>query len=238
VPGLPQSATGQATLFTGVNAAQPLGRHLQGFPNASLKDLIATRSLFQKMKEQGFRVTFANAFTPAFFRNRPRWVSATTVMSETSGVPLRDLQSDSLYMDFTNRFLRDRGFEIPLRTPDDAARILVQLTGTHELCLYEYFLTDFHGHRGTFDSAVNLLTELDRFLLSIVQRLDLSRTSLIITSDHGNIEDMSHSRHTLNPVPTLLWGDIQSVFLPFASSLSLEQITPLIGKFFAVGGAE
>ena len=32
VKGLPQSATGQATLFTGVNAARLLGFHLRGFP--------------------------------------------------------------------------------------------------------------------------------------------------------------------------------------------------------------
>src|SRR5688572_10550874 len=33
VPGTPQSATGQAALFTGVNAAAALGHHLMAFPN-------------------------------------------------------------------------------------------------------------------------------------------------------------------------------------------------------------
>src|SRR6185436_9156180 len=37
VTGLPQSATGQTTLFTGVNAAQVLGRHLYAFPTATLQ---------------------------------------------------------------------------------------------------------------------------------------------------------------------------------------------------------
>lgn len=232
VSGLPQSATGQTTLFTGVNAAREIGYHLQGFPGPALKSLIDQESLFRKMKKHGYRVTFANAFTPAFFEKRPRWVSATTVMSETAGVPLRELGSKSLFMDFTNRMLLEKGFTVPLRSPKAAADILVDLAETHNLCLYEYFLTDLAGHRGTFDSAVDLLSELDIFLNEVIDSLDLGGTSLVISSDHGNIEDMSHKRHTSNPVPTLLWGGIKDVFLPFSSGLKLEQIAPLIGKFF------
>ena len=41
VPGLPQSATGQATLFTGVNAAVEMGRHVTGLPGPRLRDLVA-----------------------------------------------------------------------------------------------------------------------------------------------------------------------------------------------------
>ena len=114
----------------------------------------------------------------------------------------------------------------------DAADILVKLTQTHDLCLYEYFLTDLEGHRGSFESAVTLLRQLDHFLLSIVDSLDLGHASLVISSDHGNIEDMSHGQHTHNPVPTLLWGNIQEVFHPFASGLRLEEVTPLIMEFF------
>jgi hypothetical protein len=32
VPGLPQSATGQAALLTGLNAPELMGRHIEGFP--------------------------------------------------------------------------------------------------------------------------------------------------------------------------------------------------------------
>jgi len=37
VAGLPQSATGQTAIFTGVNASALLGRHLWGFPNERLR---------------------------------------------------------------------------------------------------------------------------------------------------------------------------------------------------------
>jgi bisphosphoglycerate-independent phosphoglycerate mutase (AlkP superfamily) len=34
----------------------------------------------------------------------------------------------------------------------------------------------------------------------------LKRTTIILTSDHGNIEDLSIRNHTLNAVPTIIWG--------------------------------
>src|SRR5262245_56098703 len=37
VDGLPQSATGQTTILTGVNAARLIGRHLHGYPSPRLK---------------------------------------------------------------------------------------------------------------------------------------------------------------------------------------------------------
>jgi len=37
-------------------------------------------------------------------------------------------------------------------------------------------------------------------------RVDLSKNLVILTSDHGNLEDLSVKTHTRNPVPTLLWG--------------------------------
>jgi hypothetical protein len=213
-----------------------MGRHVQGFPTASLKGLIAKESLFRKLGKGGFKVTFANAFTPPFFENRPHWLSTTTVMCETAGVRLRKLeelvQGKSLFMDFTNHFLRDRGYEVPVRLPGEAAEILASLSREYDLCLYEYFLTDIVGHRGDFKDAVDLLRELDHFLWKVVERVDLTNTSVLITSDHGNIEDMRNSLHTANRVPTLLWGDIKKFFSSRQDELSLDQITPLLVQFF------
>ena len=49
----------------------------------------------------------------------------------------------------------------------------------------------------------DLLAALVRGVLT---EIDLKRTSVILTSDHGNIEDLSSRNHTLNPVPTIVWG--------------------------------
>ncbi len=37
MPGLPQSATGQTALLTGINAAAEIGRHLTAYPNLHLR---------------------------------------------------------------------------------------------------------------------------------------------------------------------------------------------------------
>jgi len=136
----------------------------------------------------------------------------------------------ALFMDFTNRTLQDLGFDVPVNSPAQAAEILVNLGRDYDLCLYEFFLTDLVGHRGTLEEAVILLKEVDEFLAEVVARMNSG--SLIVTSDHGNIEDMSHGLHTRNPVPTLLWGSIQESFPPPTHPMSLVDIAPGIESHF------
>ena len=62
VEGLPQSATGQATLLTGINAAKRMGRHIEAFPPTALKKMIRHESLFSKLKKLGKQCTFANCY--------------------------------------------------------------------------------------------------------------------------------------------------------------------------------
>jgi bisphosphoglycerate-independent phosphoglycerate mutase (AlkP superfamily) len=155
-------------------------------------------------------------------------------MCESSGVQLRTLENldsgDALFMDFTNRILLDLGFDIPIHSPARAGEILVNLSSGYDLSLYEFFLTDLVGHRGTLEEAVTLLKEVDEFLESVVA--NLNNNSLIVTSDHGNIEDMSHGLHTRNPVPTFLWGSIQEALPSPPQPMSLVDIAPGIDAYF------
>jgi 2,3-bisphosphoglycerate-independent phosphoglycerate mutase len=231
VPGLPQSATGQATLFTGANAAALLGKHLSGFPNGALRALIEKESVVLRLKKAGYSVSFANSYTPSFFQKRPRWVSVTTVVCESADLSfnlVEDVRAGrSLFMDYTNRFLRDRGYDVPERSPKQAAAILAHHAATFDFCFYEYFLTDWAGHQGDSEQQLQILTNLDEFLAEIVELLDLSTTSLIVTSDHGNIEETQHAKHTANRVPTILWGPIQRL-VEGRTALDLTEIAPLI----------
>ena len=68
VPGRPQSATGQATLLTGENAARAMGRHLLGFPGAPLRAFIEERSLFRELAGAGRTALFANAYPRAYLQ--------------------------------------------------------------------------------------------------------------------------------------------------------------------------
>jgi hypothetical protein len=211
VEGRPQSASGQTTILTGVNAPLLLGYHKQGFPNQALREVIAENSIFLQLKNLGVEPNvFANAYTPQFFQTTPRWKSATTVAVEAAGLSFRRLPDllgrKAVFHDFTNETLRERGFDVPVFSPADAAAVIGELARNHRFVLYEHFLTDKIGHEQDFEKARLLLPKLAEFVREVVQRSDLEKTTVILTSDHGNIEDLSVRQHTLNNVPTIVWG--------------------------------
>ncbi len=231
VEGRPQSASGQTTILTGVNAPAALGHHKQGFPNERLRVSIREHSIFLRLARLGVGPNlFANAYASRFFAARPRWVSATTVAVEAAGLPFRTIEDvregRALYHDFTNRALHAFGDETPLRTPEEAADVLGALADTHHFTLYEHFIADRAGHEQDFRLARAVLGELARFVRAVLARLDLARTNVILTSDHGNVEDLSTRNHTLNPVPTLVWGPARERVAQRVCTLA--DITPTI----------
>jgi hypothetical protein len=231
VEGRPQSASGQTTILTGINAPSLLGYHKQGFPNAAMREIIAKHSIFLQLSNAGITpITFANAYTPRFFEERPRWVSATTAAVEAAGLNFRtlaDLKDDrAVYQDFTHQVIIERGEEIELRTPIRAAEVLATIVAENRFTLYEYFITDKVGHKQDMNLAKVVLQNLASFLRELLRRVDLDRTSVILTSDHGNIEDLSSRNHTLNDVPTIVWGAHSD---QIASRIqTLADITPAI----------
>ncbi|HEX8735267.1 MAG TPA: hypothetical protein VF721_08105 [Pyrinomonadaceae bacterium] len=231
VEGRPQSASGQTTILTGVNAPAALGYHKQGFPNQALRDIINENSIFLRLKNLGIEPNvFANAYTPQFFEAAPRWKSATTVAVEAAGIPFRRLPDltgrQAVFHDFTNESLRERGFDVPVFSPDEAAAIVVKLAANHRFVLYEHFMTDKIGHERDFEKARILLPRLAEFIREVVAQADLKKTTVLLTSDHGNIEDLSVRQHTLNDVPTVVWGRKNRETA--ARIKSLADITPAI----------
>ena len=211
IDGRPQSASGQTTILTGINVPQLLGYHKQGFPNAAMLEILRDHSIFLQLQRAGVGpITFANTYTQRFFDERPRWVSATTAAMEAGRVPFRqvaDLKAGrAVYHDFTNRLLIERGEDVEPRNAQEAAEVLSSLVAEHRFTLYEYFITDKIGHKQDAELARAILQDLARFIRELLVRVDLNSTSVILTSDHGNIEDLSSRNHTLNPVPTIVWG--------------------------------
>jgi 2,3-bisphosphoglycerate-independent phosphoglycerate mutase len=231
VEGRPQSASGQTTILTGVNAPRLLGYHKQGFPNEALREILKEHSIFLQLKQAGIGPnTFANAYTGRFFETRPRWVSATTVAVEAAGMSFRDLRDleagRAVFQDYTNEMLIERGHAATRRSPEQAASVLASIAGEHRFTLYEYFITDKVGHAQDAHAARLVLSNLALFIRHLLSRLDLKHTTLVLTSDHGNIEDLSLRNHTLNPVPTLVWGEHRQLFA--ARVRNLADITPTI----------
>ncbi len=212
VPGIPQSATGQTSLLTGVNAQRVLGAHATGFPGPTLRDVLREHSLLKTLTDRGLRATFLNAFRPLFWElsEEQRWhMSATTVANLAAGLPfstLDDLRAErSVYQDFTNRDLRERGFDVPEWTPNHAGRVLASNVGRFDFTLYEYFLTDKAGHTQDRKRCESELAGLDAFVTAYLDEAP-EGTLTLLTSDHGNIEDLSTRSHTRNPIPLMTWG--------------------------------
>ncbi|OGC03019.1 MAG: hypothetical protein A3G35_13875 [candidate division NC10 bacterium RIFCSPLOWO2_12_FULL_66_18] len=210
VAGLPQSATGQTSILAGVNAPAAMGRHINGYCTKSLAEILDGRSLFSCVKAAGGEATFANAYTPAFLANLPRFLSVSTVATLRAGLRFRTLddlaRGEALFHDFTNRLLPERGYSLPTITPGEAGRRLACLAQRHAFTMYEHFLTDRAGHTQDMARGVEILEDLEALLDGVLSITDRSADLVILTSDHGNLEDLSTSRHTRNPVPTVLWG--------------------------------
>jgi hypothetical protein len=238
VPGLPQSATGQAALLTGINAAKLLNTHLSGFPNKALRKLLEKHSIHFRLKEIGKRPAFINVYRPIFFERGPealiRFLSVTSIANWKADLPFFDFDhlyhEQAIYHDFTNRELIRKGFTVPEFTPEKAGQILARSSQNYDFCLYEYFKTDWAGHAQNMKYASQLLLELEEFIISLLNHTDLSKTLIILTSDHGNIEDLSLKTHTYNQVPLVAWGKYKEEFI--SSIESLAHVTPSILELF------
>jgi len=231
VNGLPQSATGQASIFSGVNAPCLLGFHLNGYPNKALREMLAVKGMFSQYKQKGYRCAFANAYRPPFFEYLKKGLvgnhySCSTLTAYYGGLTFRSLdhlwRREAVYMDIDHSFLRKMGENIELITPEEAGRRLIEISGKYDFTLFEYFLSDLAGHSAVKEVAMQVAITLDRFIGSVAEGLDPAQSLLIVTSDHGNFEDLSHKNHTVNLVPALLVGDqkLRHVITPGLTNLT------------------
>jgi 2,3-bisphosphoglycerate-independent phosphoglycerate mutase len=207
VPGLPQSATGQTALLTGMNAPQILGRHLQGFPSRRLINIIEKRSIFVQLARYEVSATFANAYRhPDDIKNASR-LSVTSHALKAGGQTFRRIDQieagQALFHEFTNRQLVEKGFQAPILSANEAADILLNIAKDQQFTLYEHFWTDVLGHRGDKQDQIDHVNLLTSFVRRVLEGAAQNNLAVLITSDHGNLEDSSIHTHTRNPVPLL-----------------------------------
>ncbi len=240
VEGFPQSATGQASLFTGENAAALLGSHMNGFPDERLRELLAAKGLFRRLKESGYKASFVNAYRPEFFEMLQEglpgnYYSCSTLITYYGGLQFKDLdclrRGKAVYMDITNELLFIQGYDVTMIDPETGADNLVKLSNGFHFCMFEYFLSDLVGHSASMADAQDEVIKLDRFIGRLYEKVNFEDTFIIITSDHGNMEDLTTKEHTLNQVPALLIGgrEVRS-----SIETGLKDITDLLPAIFKV----
>lgn len=237
VPGLPQSATGQTALFTGRNASQAVGHHVSGMPTPTLRKLLNEAGFFKHVREQGKRGVFANALSEEYFKSRGEWISASTRALLAGGFPhltMEDLRAGrAVSHDLTNEFINQMGFAVPQRAPMESARILANIAHAADFTLFEFILTDAVGHSRDWAQAQEILARLDTLLAVVLSSLDLQKITVVLSSDHGNFEDLSVKTHTKNKVPTCVWGEGKKVFAG-VQELRIEDLAHYFIKILAL----
>jgi 2,3-bisphosphoglycerate-independent phosphoglycerate mutase len=88
------------------------------------------------------------------------------------------------------------------------------------------------GHTGNFEAAVQAVATLDVCLGRIEQAVEATGGQMLITADHGNVEQMfdpvsmqAHTAHTSGPVPLVYIGP-QAI--SFSASGTLSDVAPTI----------
>jgi 2,3-bisphosphoglycerate-independent phosphoglycerate mutase len=242
VEGAPQSASGQAALLTGRNVPALIGGHYGPKPNRAICAIINEDNLFKQVLGAGKTANFLNAYPPTYFAaiaSGHRLYSAIPQAVVSAGLPLHTAEdlyaSRALSADFTGEGWRERlGYtDMPLITLRQAGERMARLAGQVDFAFFEYWLSDYAGHRQDMTEACRLLDALDAMLGGLIDAWDDREGVIVLTSDHGNMEDMTVRGHTLNPAPALLIGDPaarrqMAAGLRAASLRALTDVAPAI----------
>jgi hypothetical protein len=215
VDGLPQSATGQAVLLTGINIPKEIGYHYGPKPNPAVAAYLNGNTLFSRVTQVGKTTALLNAYPPRYFQgidSGKRLYSSVPLAVTNAGLSL--FTKDDLYAgralsaDFTalgwKTFLGLS--DAPILTPEAAGRKTAELASQYDFSFFEYWASDYAGHKQNMSAACDLLETFDGVLGGLLDSWDDSRGLILLTSDHGNLEDLSTRRHTDNQVPGLLIG--------------------------------
>jgi len=241
VDGLPQSATGQASLLTGKNIPRLIGEHFGPKPNQAVRDLLAEGNLFSALTQAGYSAALLNAYPAQYFESinsGKRLYSSIPQAVVYAGIELNgkeDLFSgEALSADFTGEGWRThlKMPDTPVTSPQQAGRNLARLAASYDLAFFEYWPSDYAGHRQNWDDALELLEHFDKVLGGLLEEWDDQQGLILLTSDHGNLEALDTRRHTANLVPGLVIG-AQEMRARFVDGLhTLADITPAILQFY------
>ncbi|PNY81302.1 metalloenzyme domain protein [Deinococcus koreensis] len=215
VPGLPQSGTGQTCWLTGLDAVAAMGEHFGPQPGPTLQRLLSAHSLPRRLAQAGGRVALVNEYAPQYFaaqlpaaspgaaptRNR---LGCFPFAFRGAGLPLNPpglpLVRASLGLGFRPPWT-------PVQPVAEVARVGAALAGSardHDLLVADLWFSDLLGHEGRDPTppgvqaaGLNWLARLDALLEGLLE----AGARVVISSDHGNFENLGVKAHTLARVP-------------------------------------
>ena len=112
------------------------------------------------------------------------------------------------------------------------ALVVAIRSNKYDAIICNYANGDMVGHTGDFDAAVKAVEAVDKCLQQIVAATEEAGAELLITADHGNVEQMLDPKtnqpltsHTSGPVPLVYVGTSGRQFI---SNGSLSDLAPTL----------
>lgn len=128
----------------------------------------------------------------------------------------------------------------PQMSAPELTRQLVEAIGSgdFDVILCNVANPDMVGHTGSLAAAISAVEAVDQCLAAVCDALDAVGGELLITADHGNVEQMAdiesgqaHTAHTTNPVPFVFRGrDIERI-----KDGSLQDLAPTMLLLLGIG---
>jgi 2,3-bisphosphoglycerate-independent phosphoglycerate mutase len=118
--------------------------------------------------------------------------------------------------------------------------------GKYDVIICNIANCDMVGHTGILDAAIKAVEAVDSCLQKIVAAIKQSGGQMLLTADHGNIEQMQdpithqpHTAHTTNPVPLVYvggqkplldGGNLADIAPTMLAILNIEQPVEMTGR--------
>lgn len=215
VPGRPQSGSNQAAIVTGKNIPALIGEHYGPKPNKAIRNLLDQGNFFIDLVNAGRTAALLEAYPPRWHKgidSGKRIPASYQYAVRSAGLQFMNADDfragRALSGDWTGEgWHAHLGFsDTPTRSPYEAGRALARISRSYDFAFFSHWMTDVVGHRGPLEDGILLLQTFDEAVRGLLDEWDENEGLIIITSDHGNLEDLSHGKHTENDVPLLLIG--------------------------------
>jgi 2,3-bisphosphoglycerate-independent phosphoglycerate mutase len=221
VNGAPQSGSSQAAILTGQNVPQIIGEHYGPKPNAQTREIIAQDNIFKQVRERGKTSALLDAYPPTLLASIARGKTLPSSIQQAAMNAGQSLFSKddliagrALTPEWTGHAWRQhlKLTDTPVYTPYEAGQQLAKLSRQYDFAFHSHWMTDYVGHRGPLSEGVDLLETFDGVITGLLDAWDDNEGLILMTSDHGNLEDIDNRHHTENRVPTLIIGAQKEAF--------------------------
>ncbi len=215
VEGRPQSGTGQATILSGKNIPQIIGRHYGPKPDEQTRQILSQDNIFIQIVERGQKAALLEAYPPRWHQavaSGKQLRASFQLAPHAAGLPTfgqSELYSGEAFSgDWTGEGWRTQlGYkDTPIYTPYEAGKKIVEVSRQYAFAFHSNWFTDIIGHRGTLEQGIKILETFDAVMAGVLDEWNDEEGLILITSDHGNMEDLTHGKHTENDVPTIVIG--------------------------------